>query len=683
MMEKSSAYLERIIVMIRNKTLMKRRDFLKTSIALGLGCSFIPAGCWFGSQSKSKKKVLVLGIDGMDTHLTREYMRQGLLPNFSRLAKRGSFRSVATSFPPQSPVAWSNFTVGASTAVHGIYDFIHREPQTMLPYLSTSSVKRAYRTLSLGNWQIPLSRGETKNLRKGKPFWEYLAERDIPTTVFKVPANFPCQSEKVNMVSGMGTPDLRGGYGNFTLFTTAPHLFKDDMSGGKLIPVVFQGQNISTQLPGPVNTLRNDSPEIKIPFEIWRDRHHSLVRIAIQNKEFLLQQGEWSEWIQLSFPMLEPLYDIKGICKLYIKSVHPDFTMYISPINIDPSEPALPVVTSKKYREELVKNVGFFYTQGFPEDTKALSEGVFNEEEYMDLAYQIIHERRSLLEYELKRFSREDTGMLFFYFSSLDQDTHMFWRLIDPYHPLYDEELYREYGQSLKKLYVVMDQILGEVLSQNDINDPNFSLMVMSDHGFAPFRRQVNVNTWLFKNSYLNLSDSNKIENKGYFENVDWSRTAAYNVGINSIYLNLKGREKFGTVLQSQTKHLLSNIRRDLLKFVDPDTGKKPVSRVWIVPEKEKRLNLHAPDLIIGWNLGYRTSWDSILGGFSSMVVSDNLDKWSGDHCVDPNLVPAVLFTNKKVIKERPNLCDIMATILEEFGITPDNEVEGKPLYRI
>ena len=668
--------------MIQNNALMKRREFLKTSILLGLGYSFIPSGCWFGSNFKGKKKVLVLGIDGMDTHMSREYIRQGLLPNFSKLVKKGSFRSVATSFPPQSPVAWSNFTVGAPPAIHGIYDFIHREPQTMLPYLSTSDVEPPNHTLDIGNWKIPLSKGQTINLRKGRPFWEYLAAKDIPTTVFKVPANFPCQSDKVDMASGMGTPDLRGGYGSFTLFTTAPQLFKEDMTGGKLIPVVFQGQKVITHLPGPVNTLKEGNPEITIPIEIWRDRLHSIVRVVIQNKEFLLKEGEWTGWFQLSFPMLEPLYDVKGICKIYIKSVHPDFMMYVSPINIDPSDPALPVVSSKKYGEELVRNAGLFYTQGLPEDTKALSEGVFNENEYLDLAYQIVNERKRLLDYELKRFVKEDTGMLFFYFSSLDLDTHMYWRTIDPYHPLYNKELHKEYGNTLKKLYITIDHILGEVLNQTDIDDPNLSLMVMSDHGFAPFRRQVNVNTWLFKNGYLNLTNPNKIENKGYFENVNWDRTAAYNVGINSIYLNLMGREKFGTVPSSHANQLCNNIRRDLLKFIDPDTGQKAVSRVWIVPEQEKRHNPHAPDLIVGWNLGYRNSWDSILGGFSRTIVSDNLDKWSGDHCVDPNLVPAVLFTNKKVTKENPSLCDIMATILKEFGITPNHQVEGKPLYK-
>ncbi|MDY6853848.1 MAG: alkaline phosphatase family protein [Thermodesulfobacteriota bacterium] len=662
---------------------MNRREFLKTSAILALGCSFLPAGCWFNTKPQGKKKVIVLGIDGMDTHLTREYMRQGLLPNFAKLAKRGCLRSVGTSMPPQSPVAWSNFIIGASSSVHGIYDFIHRDPLTLIPYLSTSHISPPGKTFDLGDWRIPLSRGQSENLRKGKPFWEYLAEYDIPTTIFKMPANFPCESEDVRMVSGMGTPDLRGGYGSFTLITTAPNLFKKDMTGGKLQPITFHGQKALTHLPGPANTMKRDAPHVEIPLEIWRDRDNAVVRILIQNNEFLLRQGEWTGWIQLSFPMLGSLYDVKGICKLYVKSVHPDFTMYISPLNIDPSDPALPVVTSKNYGEELVRNVGHFYTQGFPEDTKALSEGVLSEREYLTLGYQIIEERKGLLEYEMKRFRKQDTGMFFFYFSSLDQNTHMYWRTIDPYHPLYNRELYRKYGHTLKELYIVMDKILGDIMKQNDINDPNLSLMVMSDHGFTPFRRQVNVNNWLFEKGYLSLSDSNNIENKGYFENVNWSRTSAYNVGINSIYVNLKGRERNGIVSESQASVLLRRIRQDLLSLVDVTTGKKAVSRVLIVSEHERRLNPHAPDLIIGWNIGYRTSWESILGGFSCEIIADNLDKWSGDHCVDPSLVPAILFANKRVTTENVNLCDITATILAEFNISPDNEVQGKPLYSV
>ena len=490
---------------------MRRREFLKASAIFGLGCSFLPIGCSFTTKPKSNKKVLVLGIDGMDTHLTSQYIRQGLLPNFSRLAQRGSIRSVATSLPPQSPVAWSNFISGSPPSTHGIYDFIHRDPLTMIPYLSTSRVTAPDKTVDIGNWKLPLSKGKIENLRKGKPFWEYLAEQDVPTTIFKVPANFPPHSENVNMVSGMGTPDLRGGYGSFTLFTTAPHLFKKNMTGGKVIPVSFHGQRLKTRLPGPVNTLKKNSPETAVSLEIWRDRQHRLVRIQIQNHKFLLQEGEWTEWIQLSFDMLHPFYDVEVICKLHVKSVHPDFTLYVSPINISPSNPALPVATPQEYGEELVKNVGYFYTQGFPEDTKALSEGVFSDKEYLDLGYQIIKERRKLLSYELTKFAKEKTGMLFFYFSSLDQDSHMYWRTIDPANPLYTAELHQKYGSTLKELYITMDHMLGDVLVQHDINDPDFSLMVMSDHCFAPFRRMLNVNTCLFHYSYLGLLDSKNI----------------------------------------------------------------------------------------------------------------------------------------------------------------------------
>jgi predicted AlkP superfamily phosphohydrolase/phosphomutase len=665
------------------KFAMKRRAFLKNSAVAALGIGMLPMAYWPKTFAAPKKKVLVLGIDGMDTHLSRQYMAQGILPNFKKLAQKGGMRSVTSSIPPQSPVAWSNFTVSAPPSVHGIYDFIHRDPKTMTPYLSTSRVTPPDRTLDLGKWRIPLSGGETENLRKGKPFWEYLAERDIPATIFKMPANFPCDSKKVDMVSGMGTPDLRGGYGNFTLFTTASDSFRKDMAGGKVIPISFKDQKTETHLPGPQNTLEKDSPTTKIPVTIWRDRRNALVRIRIQGHEFLLKEREWTDWFELSFPMLGPIYDVKGICKLYVKAVHPECTLYVSPINIDPADPALPVVSPERYGRELIRNVGYFYTQGFPEDTKALSEGVLDDSEYLDLGYQIIRERERLLDYELARFSRQDIGMLFFYFSSLDQDSHMYWRTIDPHSPLYDTALHREYGNTLKKLYAEMDHSLGKVLAQNDINDPNLTLMVMSDHGFTPFRRQVNLNTWLFENGYLALSGSNDIENRGYFENVNWSRTGAYNVGINSLYLNMRGREKDGIVLKSQRKQLLNDLSKDLLGLVDPASGKKAVSRIRIVSEEEQSHNPHAPDLIVGWNLGYRTSWESILGGFSRDIISDNLDKWSGDHCVDPKLVPAVLFSNKKITKKNPNLCDISATVLREFDITPNMEVAGKPLYGV
>ncbi len=663
--------------------MINRREFIKKTVALGMYSAFYPLSKAAGAVPNKNMKMLVLGIDGMDHSLAWTYMKKGILPNFSKLAEAGSFQAISSSFPPQSPVAWSHFSIGASSQEHGIYDFIHRDPATMIPYHSTSNVKSSSKSIQLGQWNIPLSSGQANLLRKGKPFWDYLADYDIPATVFKMPGNFPCKSKNVRMVSGIGTPDLRGGYGNFTLYSTSPKYATEKISGGVVVPVRFKGQMATSRLTGPKNMLQIDQPETYVPIKIWRDQTNEVVRILIQNKEFLLKKGEWTNWVPLSFPMVSHLAEVKGICKIYIKSIHPDFSMYVSPINIDPSDPILPVVSSENYGRELNKQVGYFYTQGLPADTKALSNNVLDDQEYLDLEYQILDERRRILEYELSRFEKQKKAFLFYYISNLDQTTHMFWRINDPSHPFYDVQLKKKYGHVLMHMYMEMDHMLGEIMDRFDINNPDFRLIVMSDHGFAPFRRQVNVNTWLYENGYINLLNNNQLESNDFFGNVNWSRTAAYNIGINALYLNLIGRDKFGIVSQSQGNRLLTQIRQELLNLQDPDTGQKAVSSVQIVPSRVKKDNLFAPDLIIGWNRGYRTSWDSILGGFSAQVIRDNDDKWSGDHCIDPDLVPATLFCNKPIQNKNPALFDITATILAEYGISIPQQMEGKPLYMI
>jgi len=254
---------------------------------------------------------------------------------------------------------------------------------------------------------------------------------------------------------------------------------------------------------------------------------------------------------------------------------------------------------------------------------------------------------------------------------------------MDPAHPMYTEELGQKYGAVIKNLYMEMDHILGGVLERFDLRNPDFRLIVMSDHGFAPFRRQVNVNTWLFQHGYIGLLDQKRLDSDSYFGNVNWTNTRAFALGINALYLNLEGREKFGVVPPLQATQLLKDIRKGLLSFVDPETGERAVSRAWIVPDRDRKANSHAPDLIIGWNRGYRASWEGILGGFSREVIRDNDDKWSGDHCIDPALVPAALFCNRKVTKKDPALYDITASILAEFGIPIPDQMEGQPLYRI
>ncbi|MDD5759458.1 MAG: alkaline phosphatase family protein [Desulfobulbaceae bacterium] len=661
---------------------MNRREFIAKSAILGLGASFAPATKLLASALPKRRKTLVLGIDGMDIKMATAFMRLGLLPNFSKLAKAGGLTSAATSFPPQSPVAWSSFSVGAWPSVHGIYDFIHRDPATMTPYLSTSRVSAPERTFSIGNFEIPLSAGKVTNLRQGRPFWDYLADYDIPATVHQMPGNFPCLHDKVDMLSGMGTPDLRGGYGSFTLVTTVPPANSEKITGGMILPIEFQDDYAEALIAGPDNTLRQGHPTVTAPIKIWRDRSNSVVRLLIQDQEFVLNQGDWTDWLQLSFTMLNHLSEVTGICKLYIKSVHPEFSMYVSPINIDPANPVLPIFSSPAYGKDLTRHLGPFHTKGLPADTKALSYDILNNDEYLDLTYQLIAESRKGMEYEISKLASRDEGFLFYYFSSLDQDSHMFWRTIDPESPLYTKELEMRFGHTLKDLYVEMDKCLGRAMNAFDIRDPNFQLLVTSDHGFGPFRRQVNLNSWLHEQGFLNVNGGMDIEEGEYFADVNWDKTAAYALGINAIYLNLAGRERFGSLSNGQANSVLAKIRQGLLALRDPKNGYRVVTDIYMTPEAEKRANPHAPDLIIGWNLGYRTSWTSILGSFARETISDNDDRWSGDHCIDPSLVPAILFSNRKITKAKPTMLDITATILSEHGIPIPAHMTGSSLYQ-
>jgi len=159
-----------------------------------------------GGHKTIGRRVIVLGFDGLDYGLTKELMASGRLPNFSRLAERGTFTALGTSIPPQSPVAWSSFITGLDPGRHGIFDFVHRDPKTMQPYLSTTRTEAASRTLKFGKWQVPIESGEVELLREGQPFWDVLEQHGVETTIVRMPANFPPSGTSTRELSGMGTP---------------------------------------------------------------------------------------------------------------------------------------------------------------------------------------------------------------------------------------------------------------------------------------------------------------------------------------------------------------------------------------------------------------------------------------------------------------------------------------------
>ncbi|MGH9539152.1 MAG: alkaline phosphatase family protein, partial [Terriglobales bacterium] len=403
---------------------------LCAAAAVSLSCQ---SGKWRGDH-----KLIILGIDGMDPQLLKKFMAEGKMPNFSMLAQKGSFRLLTTSIPPQSPVAWSNLITGMNAGGHGIFDFIHRDPHTLQPYFSASRVQPPKHAIHLGSWAIPLGGGSAEQLRQGKAFWQILDEHGVPNSIFRMPSNFPPVQARGRTLSGMGTPDLRGSYGTFSYYTDDPMVAAGAVEGGQIIPVEVENSQVTAQLIGPDNTFRKGSPPTLEQFTVAIDPLAAVAKFTVQDEKFVLREGEWSDWIHIQFQLIPLIGNVKGICRFYLKQTHPRFELYVSPINVDPADPALPISTPRSYSRELAEEIGEFYTQGISEDTKARSAGVLDDKEYLEQSRTVLAEHRQIFEKEFPKFH---SGVFFFYFSSLDLNSHMLWRLIDPQHPEYDASL--------------------------------------------------------------------------------------------------------------------------------------------------------------------------------------------------------------------------------------------------
>ena len=646
----------------RAPVIVPRRRVAPGAILIALA---IAAGCH--QPPAIRTRVVVLGFDGMDYRLTRELMAAGRMPNFSRLAASGSFAPLATSIPPQSPVAWSSFITGLDPHDHGIFDFVHRDPATLTPYLSTTRTEQPRRKITIGSWQLPISNGSVTSLRHGEPFWERLEAHGVPTTVIRIPANFPPSGTATRELSGMGTPDLLGTYGTFTLFSSAPGPGGSrSVSGGRIQAVDVVDGVVRASLTGPDNPFRTPARKVTAQFTVSIDLREGVARVALGSEKRVLKVGEWSDWVPVEFRLM-PLQTLGGICRFYLKQLDPAFELYVSPINLDPMSPAMPISTPASYATELAEESGRYATQGMPEDTKALSEHVFTRDEFLRQAALAGSEITRQYWTVLESF-RE--GLLFYYFGNLDQVSHMMWRARDPGHPAYDPVADPPHATVIDDLYVAFDRIVGETIEKAG---PETTLIVVSDHGFTSWRRTFHLNTWLREQGYLELIDPAVERDPGLFQNVDWSRTRAYGLGLNGLYINIRGRERAGIVAPQDRAALIDEIRSRLLSTVDPQTGRGVVANVYrdrADVTASARHSAIAPDLIIGYAEGTRVSNESALGGVPPAVLTDNTQEWSGDHCMTPEAVPGILLTSRPLKQPAASLDKVAAAILAEFGIT-------------
>jgi predicted AlkP superfamily phosphohydrolase/phosphomutase len=436
--------------------------------------------------------------------------------------------------------------------------------------------------------------------------------------------------------------------------------------------------SFSSEINGPNNPLVDGNPITSVPVTIYRDPIASVVKIELPNQVVILKEGEWSDWVPLKFEFIPMIASASGMVRFYAKKIHPEFLMYVTPVNIDPMDPALPICSPEGYSKELAEKVGRFYTQGLPADTKALNEGVMTSEDFFSQAKVVLKECIDLFDYQFSKFKE---GCFVFYFSSIDQNSHMLWRCMDPNHPLYEENASPEVKAAIRYYYETMDKVLGQVL---DKVDSNTDVIALSDHGFTDFTREFHLSTWLYENGYISITHPNKIDEMNYFDYVDWSKTKAYPVGINGLYLNLKDREKNGSVTEKEVNQLKQELAKKLTEIKDPKTGIQIIRKVYDAKTAYSGPFVDlAPDLLIGYERSYRISDEAILGKFPRGIIGDRTKAWSADHCMDPVALPGVLFTNRKINTNSPAIWDLAPTILSVFGIEGSalSGMDGKKLF--
>ena len=564
------------------------------------------------------------------------------LPNLRKLRDKGYFGRLGTTTPPQSPVAWSSFITGLPPGEHGIFDFVHRDASTLQPFSSMGRTEASTRTLKLGPYLLPLSAGKVVSLRKGNPFWQVLSDHGVDVTVVHMPTNYP-PVESGHALAGMGTPDLQGTLGTFTFFTDEPSEMPRNTPGGRVITVHLTDGHTVLPLAGPPNTLRTDQAISSVALTVDVDYDHRAARFQVGNELRVLKEGEWSEWIAADFALIPHVSSSRGEFRLFVKQLRPTFQLYVSAVNADPVSPALPIAAPPNWGRDIARETGRFYTMGTPEDTAALRQHVLSHEEFRQQTHAVFEEERSLLRYCLRHYK---DGMLFFYFSAVDQNSHILWG---------------KYESELLDVYHQVDECIGEVSAKQ----PDAEVIVMSDHGFTSFARAANLNSWLSHRGFLALSAA--AHDNSSLSDIDWTSTDAYAVGLNGLYVNLKGREAHGSVSAGQAQRaLIANLREQLLAWRDPLNGKKVVSGVYESNAAPDNLAV-APDLIVGYSPGYRASWQTAVGGTPVEELMDNDDEWIGDHCIDPAAVPGVLFASVQINGAPMGIKDVTKFIVGYF----------------
>jgi len=589
-------------------------------------------------------KTLILGLDAFDPGFFEHLYNKGLLPNLGKFVESKSYSQFHVSNPPQSEVSWTSIATGLNPGEHGIFDFVHRDPKSYGLYVSLLPTQT-----SLGSIQFVRP-------HNARTIFDKTAELGYSSISLWWPATFPARAEStVCTLPGLGTPDIQGRLGVGALYTTNP----DHPEKLGKTPVYFlesiNANHFSSYFEGPQVRGKAERMNATLDLELIL-KDETSVEMKFANQIHKLTKGVWSPIIELRFK-INRFLSVYSITRVIVTHTNPYVQFYVLPLQLHPLHALWRYGTPPSFVKDSWKTCGPFLTLGWPQDTTGLEDGCISDNQFLDLCNMIHDARTALLMHRLEGFQE---GLLASVFDTLDRLQHMFWK---------------NKPEIIQEWYCKLDVLVGEVATRLESqNGERSRLLIASDHGFKDFNYKVDLNRWLIEHNYLNpLQDTPT----GNIKSIDWSRSKAYAIGLNSIYLNLIGRESMGVVSRDDYLQLCDQLRRDLLAW--KNTNNEPVIQKVLRNDETftGELSQFGPDLVVGYTPGYRASADTGLGAWKQDAIEKNHDHWNADHCFDSDSVPGVLFSNLGLSNfSNPSYRDFPALAIDA---TPDKGSASPP----